>query len=61
MSIRKFAEWFNHYSVSASMDSCLLSSYLNLFHIVVHKVCTDGKPNLSSFERKVTIGEFYCM
>ncbi|KAG2684871.1 hypothetical protein I3760_10G095800 [Carya illinoinensis] len=38
---------------------CILSSYLNLCHIVVYKVCTDGKPDLSSFGRKATIGEFY--
>ncbi|KAK2648051.1 hypothetical protein Ddye_015540 [Dipteronia dyeriana] len=39
--------------------TCLLSSYLNLFHIVVYKVCSDGRPEISSFGRKATIREFY--
>ncbi|GMY37831.1 E3 ubiquitin-protein ligase AIRP2-like isoform X1 [Fagus crenata] len=39
--------------------TCLLSSYLNLFHIVVFKVYSDGKPNISSCRRKATIREFY--
>ncbi|KAL5544004.1 hypothetical protein UlMin_007788 [Ulmus minor] len=39
--------------------SCLLSTYLNLFHIVVYKVRSDGRPNTSSCGRKATISEFY--
>ncbi|GAV63623.1 zf-C3HC4_2 domain-containing protein [Cephalotus follicularis] len=39
--------------------TCLLSSYLNLYHIVVYKVCSDGRPNVSSYGRKATIREFY--
>ncbi|KAL5748263.1 hypothetical protein ACOSP7_025296 [Xanthoceras sorbifolium] len=39
--------------------TCLLSSYLNLFHVVVYKICSDGRPNISSFGRKATIREFY--
>ncbi|KAH7549770.1 hypothetical protein JRO89_XS13G0079600 [Xanthoceras sorbifolium] len=41
--------------------TCLLSSYLNLFHVVVYKICSDGRPNISSFGRKATIREFYSM
>ncbi|XP_022736769.1 uncharacterized protein LOC111289751 [Durio zibethinus] len=39
--------------------SCLLSSYVNLFHIVVYQVCCDGRPTMSSCRRKATIREFY--
>lgn len=39
--------------------TCLLSSYLNLFHIVVFKVYSDGRPNISSCGRKATIRDFY--
>ncbi|XP_044485851.1 E3 ubiquitin-protein ligase AIRP2-like [Mangifera indica] len=39
--------------------TCLLSSYLNLFHIVVYKVCPDERPNISSIGRKASIREFY--
>ncbi|EOY22369.1 hypothetical protein QUC31_007693 [Theobroma cacao] len=41
--------------------SCLLSSYVNLFHIVVYQVCSDGRPSISSCRRKATIREFYCV
>ncbi|XP_059642667.1 E3 ubiquitin-protein ligase AIRP2-like [Cornus florida] len=41
--------------------TCLFPSYLNLFHIVVYKVCPDGKPLLSSYRRKATIREFYAV
>ncbi|XP_050223353.1 E3 ubiquitin-protein ligase AIRP2-like isoform X1 [Mercurialis annua] len=41
--------------------SCLLSSYLNLFHIVVYQVCSDGKPKISSCRRKATIRDFYAV
>ncbi|XP_024025030.1 RING-H2 finger protein ATL47 isoform X2 [Morus notabilis] len=40
-------------------SSCLFSSYINLFYIIVHKVRSDGRPNVSSYGRKATIGEFY--
>ncbi|CAN6585495.1 unnamed protein product [Malus baccata var. baccata] len=52
-------------------SSCLFSSYLNLFHIIVYKVgfclaCSyvsnvrsDGRSNISSCGRKATISEFY--
>ncbi|KAK7842820.1 E3 ubiquitin-protein ligase AIRP2 [Quercus suber] len=39
--------------------TCLLSSYLNLFHIIVYKVHSDGKPRMSSIGRRATIKEFY--
>ncbi|XP_021286565.1 RING-H2 finger protein ATL47-like [Herrania umbratica] len=39
--------------------SCLLSSYVNLFHIVVYQVCSDGRSSTSSCRRKATIREFY--
>ncbi|KAB2089639.1 hypothetical protein ERO13_A03G062600v2 [Gossypium hirsutum] len=39
--------------------SCLFSSYLNLFHIVVYQVRSDGRPSISSCRRKATIREFY--
>ncbi|KAJ8771275.1 hypothetical protein K2173_026452 [Erythroxylum novogranatense] len=38
---------------------CLLSRYLNLFHIVVYKIYSDGRPKISSWGRKATVGEFY--
>ncbi|XAR67935.1 hypothetical protein NMG60_11002878 [Bertholletia excelsa] len=40
---------------------CLLSSYLNLFHIVVNKVSPDGKPIFSSHGRRATVREFYAV
>ncbi|XP_021638562.1 E3 ubiquitin-protein ligase AIRP2 isoform X1 [Hevea brasiliensis] len=39
--------------------TCLPSSYLNLFHIVLYQVCSDGRPKISSCRRKATIREFY--
>ncbi|KAI4336270.1 hypothetical protein L6164_014815 [Bauhinia variegata] len=39
--------------------SCLHSSYLNLFHIIVYKVHSNRKPTTSSYGRKATIREFY--
>ncbi|KDP30981.1 hypothetical protein JCGZ_11357 [Jatropha curcas] len=41
--------------------TCLFSSYLNLFHIVLYQVCPDGKPKISSCRRKATIKEFYAV
>ncbi|KAG2678653.1 hypothetical protein I3843_11G012000 [Carya illinoinensis] len=41
--------------------TCLLSSYLNLFHIIVYKVRSDGKPNISSCGRRATVTEFYAV
>ncbi|XP_022776074.1 RING-H2 finger protein ATL47-like isoform X2 [Durio zibethinus] len=48
-----FLQWLN------CSCSCLLSSYLNLFHIVVYQVCSDGRPSISSCRRKATVREFY--
>ncbi|XP_061366563.1 E3 ubiquitin-protein ligase AIRP2-like isoform X2 [Gastrolobium bilobum] len=39
--------------------SCLLPSHLNLFHVIVYKVQTNGKPSIYSCGRKATIREFY--
>ncbi|XP_059443870.1 E3 ubiquitin-protein ligase AIRP2-like isoform X1 [Corylus avellana] len=39
--------------------TCLLSSYLNLFQIIVYEVRSDGKPDVSSCGRRATIKEFY--
>ncbi|KAL3512612.1 hypothetical protein ACH5RR_025329 [Cinchona calisaya] len=39
--------------------TCLLPSYLNLFHIVVYEVTTDGKQMFASHGRRATIREFY--
>ncbi|CAK9155846.1 unnamed protein product [Ilex paraguariensis] len=33
--------------------------YLNLFHILVYKVDTDGRPKISTHGRKATIKDFY--
>ncbi|XP_038997271.1 E3 ubiquitin-protein ligase AIRP2-like [Hibiscus syriacus] len=44
------------------MDSsciCLLPRYLDLFHILVYKVYTDGRSKISRHGRKATIREFY--
>ncbi|KAF3431129.1 hypothetical protein FNV43_RR25859 [Rhamnella rubrinervis] len=39
--------------------TCLLPRYLNFFHIVIYKVYTDGRPNISTHGRKATIKDFY--
>ncbi|KAK7389163.1 hypothetical protein VNO78_23998 [Psophocarpus tetragonolobus] len=39
--------------------SCLPSSHLNLFRVVVYKVHTNGKSDIYSGGRKATIREFY--
>ncbi|XP_040372991.1 E3 ubiquitin-protein ligase AIRP2 [Rosa chinensis] len=39
-------------------SSCLLVSYLNLFDIVVYKVRSDGRANISSYGRKATTSQF---
>ncbi|CAL5372913.1 unnamed protein product [Camellia sinensis] len=41
--------------------TCLLPSYLNLFHIVVYKMSPDGKPIITSHGRRATIKEFYAV
>uniref|UniRef100_A0A9I9EM45 Uncharacterized protein n=1 Tax=Cucumis melo TaxID=3656 RepID=A0A9I9EM45_CUCME len=41
--------------------SFLSLSYFNLFHIVLYKVDFHGRPDISSYGRKATISEFYCM
>ncbi|GJS66331.1 E3 ubiquitin protein ligase AIRP2-like protein [Tanacetum coccineum] len=42
-----------------SSCTCLLPRYLNLFHVIVYKVYTDGRPNISRHERKATVNDFY--
>ncbi|CAN8313335.1 unnamed protein product [Cochlearia groenlandica] len=39
--------------------SCLLPRYFDFFHILIYKVCPDGRWNLSRYGRKATIREFY--
>ncbi|GMY26410.1 RING-H2 finger protein ATL47-like isoform X1 [Fagus crenata] len=41
--------------------SCLLPRYLNFFHILVYKVYTDYRPNISTHGRKATIRDFYAV
>ncbi|KAL6983816.1 hypothetical protein U1Q18_017190 [Sarracenia purpurea var. burkii] len=41
--------------------TCLLPRYLNLFHILVYKVYSDGMPNISARGRKATIRDFYAV
>ncbi|CAD5312584.1 unnamed protein product [Arabidopsis thaliana] len=40
-------------------SSCLIPRYLNLFHVLVYKVQSDGQPKLTTHGRKATISEFY--
>ncbi|XP_017220567.1 E3 ubiquitin-protein ligase AIRP2 [Daucus carota subsp. sativus] len=44
-----------------SSCTCLLPRYLNLFEILVHKVYTDERRNVSALGRKATISEFYAV
>lgn len=39
--------------------SCLLPRYFDFFHILIYKVRSDGRWNLSRYGRKATIREFY--
>ncbi|XP_022951171.1 uncharacterized protein LOC111454098 [Cucurbita moschata] len=41
--------------------TCVLPRYLNFFHILVYKVYTDGRPNLSAHGRKATLKDFYAV
>ncbi|KAM7464707.1 hypothetical protein LguiA_032828 [Lonicera macranthoides] len=41
--------------------TCLLPRYLNLFHITIYKVYSDGRPNISTRGRKATISDFYAV
>ncbi|XAR64457.1 hypothetical protein NMG60_11024815 [Bertholletia excelsa] len=41
--------------------TCLLPRYLDLFHILVYKVYTDGRPKISRHGRKATIRDFYAV
>uniref|UniRef100_A0A6N2K5H5 RING-type domain-containing protein n=1 Tax=Salix viminalis TaxID=40686 RepID=A0A6N2K5H5_SALVM len=41
--------------------TCLLSTYLNLFHIAVYKVCSDREQKISSCRRKASIRQFYAV
>ncbi|CAA2996545.1 RING-H2 finger ATL47 [Olea europaea subsp. europaea] len=40
---------------------CIFPRYLNLFHILVYKVNTDGRPKLSTRGRKATVRDFYAV
>ncbi|KAL8249948.1 hypothetical protein R6Q59_006816 [Mikania micrantha] len=42
-----------------SSCTCLLPTYLNLVHVLVYKVHTDGRPKISRHGRKATISDFY--
>ncbi|KVI05701.1 hypothetical protein Ccrd_015950 [Cynara cardunculus var. scolymus] len=44
-----------------SSCTCLLPRYLNLFHVIVYKVYTDGRPKISRHGRKATVGDFYAV
>ncbi|GAA0149292.1 hypothetical protein LIER_08509 [Lithospermum erythrorhizon] len=39
----------------------LLPRYLSLFHIVIYKVYTDGRPRISRHGRKATVYDFYAI
>ncbi|CAK9172381.1 unnamed protein product [Ilex paraguariensis] len=41
--------------------TCFFPRYLNLFHILVYKVDTDGRPKISTHGRKATIKDFYAV
>lgn len=41
--------------------TCLLPRYLNLFHVLIYKVYTDGRPRISRHGRKATISDFYAI
>lgn len=44
-----------------SSCTCLLPRYLNLVHVLVYKVYTDGRPKISRHGRKATISNFYAV
>ncbi|KAI3733409.1 hypothetical protein L6452_12852 [Arctium lappa] len=44
-----------------SSCTCLLPRYLNLFHVIVYKVYTDGRPKISRHGRKATVSDFYAV
>ncbi|PWA49931.1 zinc finger, RING/FYVE/PHD-type [Artemisia annua] len=44
-----------------SSCTCLLPRYLNLVHVLVYKVYTDGRPKISMHGRKATISNFYAV
>ncbi|KAJ0634317.1 putative transcription factor C2H2 family [Helianthus annuus] len=44
-----------------SSCTCLLPRYLNLVHVLVYKVYTDGRPKISRHGRKATISDFYAI
>ncbi|KAD2803980.1 hypothetical protein E3N88_37357 [Mikania micrantha] len=44
-----------------SSCACLLPRYLNLFHVIVYKVYTDGRPKISRHGRKATVNDFYAV
>ncbi|CAN4090500.1 unnamed protein product [Withania somnifera] len=42
-----------------SSCTCLLPGYLSLFHVLIYKVHTDGRPRISRHGRRATISDFY--
>ncbi|KAJ0899969.1 putative transcription factor C2H2 family [Helianthus annuus] len=44
-----------------SSCACLLPRYLNLFHVIIYKVYTDGRPKISRHGRKATVNDFYAI
>ncbi|KAI3731423.1 hypothetical protein L1987_62611 [Smallanthus sonchifolius] len=44
-----------------SSCTCLLPRYLNLVHVLVYKVYTDGRPKISRHGRKASISDFYAV
>ncbi|KAI7727301.1 hypothetical protein M8C21_027573 [Ambrosia artemisiifolia] len=44
-----------------SSCACLLPRYLNLFHVIIYKVYTDGRPKISRHGRKATVNDFYAV
>ncbi|XP_047316326.1 E3 ubiquitin-protein ligase AIRP2 [Impatiens glandulifera] len=41
--------------------TCFLPRYLNLFHVLVYKVYTDGRTKISNHGRKATVRDFYAI
>ncbi|KAG8365974.1 hypothetical protein BUALT_Bualt17G0027900 [Buddleja alternifolia] len=41
--------------------TCFLPRYFNLFHVLIYKVYTDGRPVMSSRGRKASIKDFYAV
>ncbi|KAI3467643.1 hypothetical protein Pfo_024306 [Paulownia fortunei] len=41
--------------------TCFLPRYFNLFHVLIYKVYTDGRPKISTRGRKASIKDFYAV